>query len=330
MTRPTRKPTVVSTKEGAFRVRTPEKPIIIVGTGRCGSTMFQRVLARHKDVGWLSTFNEVFPSQLWLSIFSNLYGTPLPIRIKHLPFFPKPFEAYDFWKHYLPEFKRRDRPLTADDVPAEAIEPIRHAVREILRFQRRTRFLAKVTGWSRMPYFDRLFPDALFVHIRREHRAVISSKLQRGWHVTNAFGTDRWPWGEVRPEYERAWRELGGGPLLSAAVKAQLDLDDIAKGFEEFPDRSYELRYEDLISRPLDTLRAVTDFCELRWDADWEDEIRSIDFFDTRDNWKKHLSAEEGERVLEFFARVERGKSAPVGTALDTRKLAQSALGDRM
>jgi len=45
------------------------RPIIIVGTGRCGSTLLFRLLAMHPNVGWLSTFNEVFPTQLWLSRF---------------------------------------------------------------------------------------------------------------------------------------------------------------------------------------------------------------------------------------------------------------------
>src|SRR5688572_8637320 len=94
-----------------------DRPIIIMGTGRCGSTMLHRILALHPDVGWTSTFNEVLPRQPWLSAFSNLYRASwLGHRVKHLTCFPKPFEAYKFWEAYLPGFSRRDRPLTADDV----------------------------------------------------------------------------------------------------------------------------------------------------------------------------------------------------------------------
>ncbi|MQA75721.1 MAG: hypothetical protein GEU88_15500, partial [Solirubrobacterales bacterium] len=138
------------------------KPMIIVGTGRCGSTMLHRLLALHDDVGWLSTFNEVLPTQTWLSVFSRLYRAPLPARLKELKGFPKPFEAYRFWEHYLPGFSRRDRPQTADDVAADGIEPVRRATARIVTVQRRTRLLVKVTGWSRMAYFDRIYPDARF------------------------------------------------------------------------------------------------------------------------------------------------------------------------
>ena len=79
-----------------------QRPVIIVGTGRCGSTFLHRVMALHDELGWLSTFNETFPRQHWLSAFSRLYRTPLPDRIKLMKAFPKPFEAYRFWESYLP------------------------------------------------------------------------------------------------------------------------------------------------------------------------------------------------------------------------------------
>ncbi|MEJ7803733.1 MAG: sulfotransferase, partial [Candidatus Limnocylindria bacterium] len=65
-----------------------EQPLIIVGTGRCGSTMLHRLLARHEQVGCLSTWNETFPSQTWLSASSNLYRSPLPHRLKEWKGFP--------------------------------------------------------------------------------------------------------------------------------------------------------------------------------------------------------------------------------------------------
>ena len=37
------------------------KPIFIVGTGRCGSTAFHRLLGAHPQLMWLSGFAEEFP-----------------------------------------------------------------------------------------------------------------------------------------------------------------------------------------------------------------------------------------------------------------------------
>lgn len=284
-----------------------EKPIVVVGTGRCGSTMLHRLLALHESVGWLSTFNEVFPRLTWLSSFSNLYRWPaLGTSIKHLPFFPKPFEAYRFWEHHLPGFSRRDAPQTAEDVFEKGIGPVRHAVRKILRAQRRERFLVKVTGWSRIAYFDRIFPDARFVFLNREVRSVVSSWVQAGWlDVTSGLDTGTWQWGPVPPHYRQVWEELGGGPLLSAAVKIRMDLDDIRRNMELFPDRCYELQYEDLITHPEKELQALLQFCGLDWTDDFARVVTEHIFYNPAGKWRRHLSTEDAERVLQFFERAD-------------------------
>ena len=289
------------------------KPIIIVGTGRCGSTLFFRLLAMHPRLGWLSPFNEVLPGMPALSQFSNLYRVlGLGETVRHLPFFPKPFEAYRFWEHYLPGFSRRERPLEANDVPAESIGRVNAIAANILRHQGRSRLLVKVTGWSRMAYFDRLFPDAQFIWIEREHRAVLSSWVKAGWlDVTSSPESPQWQWGPVPEAYRQLWYELGGSPLLSAALKIQMDLDDIQKDFDKFPGRVLRVQFEELVSRPHEELRKVCDFADLDWNNTFEKAISSKEFYDPSDKWRKHLSDEEGEVVVEFFRRAEQIKMQP-------------------
>jgi hypothetical protein len=291
-----------------------DPPIIIVGTGRCGSTMLHRLLAQHESIGWTSTFNEVLPGQPWLSLFSNLYcARRLSENVRHLRYFPKPFEAYKFWEHYLPGFSRRDKPLSAEDVPEEGIAPARQAVANILKWQSKSRFLAKVTGWSRIEYFDRIFPGARFVFLDREPRAVISSWIQAGWlDVTSSPTSEDWQWGAVPASYLRIWDELGQGAILSAAVKVQLDLDDIHRNMQALPNRCYRLEYDDLIADPIGQLRALVAFCQEEWTKDFEQRMRAVEFRDTRNKWKKYLSPDEGERIQEFFRRVESASACPV------------------
>jgi hypothetical protein len=289
-----------------------DKPIIIVGTGRCGSTLLHRVLARHDDVGWLSTFNEVLPGQTWLSVFSTAYRWPLPARVRHLKGFPKPYEAYRFWEHYLPGFSRRDRPLTAEDVLPPAIPPVRRATERILAAQRKPRLLVKITGWSRIAYFDRIYPDAVFVWLKRDPRSVVSSWVQAGWlDVTSPPESERWQWGHVPAPYHDLWRELGGGPLLSVAVKMRLDLDDIAANMALFPNRGHELWYEDLVSQPEPTLRSLCRFCELDWTPGFQRVVRGLPIYDSSQRWRQHLSEEQGNRILEFFRKTDAMAKVP-------------------
>ena len=286
-------------------------PVIIVGTGRCGSTLLHRLLARHDQLGWLSTFNEVFPGQTWLSMASGLYRLPLPDRLRKARAFPKPFEAYRFWEHYLPGFSRRDLPPTAADVPEAGIAPVRLATTRILRFQRRPRLLAKVTGWARIAYFDRIYPDAFFVFLTRDPRSVVSSWIKAGWlDVTSPPDSPDWQWGEVPARDLTAWRELGGDRLLSAALKIRLDVDDIAANGALVPDRFRELSYEELIREPEPTMRRLCESCDLEWTPRFESVVRETEFFDSTQTWRKHLSEEDGERVLEFMRRTGPGAAS--------------------
>jgi len=282
------------------------RPIIVVGTGRCGSTLLHRLLARHPELGWLSTFNEVLPAHTWVSACSRLYRLPLPEWVRHARAFPKPFEAYRFWEHYLSGFSRRDRPHTAADVDSAGVEPVRRATGRVLRFQGRGRLLVKVTGWSRIAYFDRIYPDALFLSLRRDPRSVVSSWIKAGWlDVTSAPGTDGWEWGEVDPGLYELWRQLGGGPTLSAALKVRLDLDDIARNMELFPGRCHEIWYEDLIRSPDETLRDVCDFLGLDWSPTFRRVIERTDLYDSTDAWRKNLGEEQGALVVEFLRRAD-------------------------
>ena len=285
-----------------------QRPLIIVGTGRCGSTFLHRLLALHEELGWLSTFNETFPRQQWLSVFSRLYAAPLPGRLKEMRAFPKPFEAYRFWESYLPGFSRRREPAGpgGDRRGEDRAGP--RATRRILRFQGRDRLLVKVTGWARIAYFDRIYPDARFVFLQRDPRSVVSSWIKAGWlDVTSAPDTTSWQWGQVPEDYLAAWSDLGGGP-------AALDrAEDPAR-----PRRHRRQLGPAAGPRPRAHLRGA----DHRAGADAAGDLpvrraspgrrpshgpsSETEFFDSTKTWQKHLTDAEGDRVLEFMRRTDR------------------------
>ena len=187
------------------------------------------------------------------------------------------------------------------------IEPVRAATARILRYHGRDRLLVKVTGWARMAYFDRIYPDASFVFLQRDPRSVVSSWIKAGWlDVTSAPDTPDWQWGRVPEEYLAAWSDLGGGPQLSTALKIRLDLDDIAANSALLPGRVHELTYEDLITEPEPALRDLCSFAGLPWTPAFARTVAATEFYDSTRTWEKHLTAAEGDRVLEFISRTER------------------------
>ncbi len=295
-----------------------DRPIMVVCAGRSGSTLYYRVIARHPDVGFLSSWHQAVPRATWVAAFSRLYGRRPFDRIKHTSWFPKPFSPYRFWDRYLPGIARHDRPLVPSDVPVASIEPLRREVARILRLQGRTRFLMKVTGWARMAYFDRVFPGLRFIHLRRRPISIVASWLKAGWlNVTGEIGSEDWEWGRVPEEYMEIYRAMGGGPVLSAAVKTQLDIDDIRRNVELFPDRVYELDYEDMVKDPMPYFRETLRFCELEWSDGFERIVLEAGIRDFGDRWKQQIPADQASAILAFFDRVQSlGAAAPLAAAI--------------
>jgi hypothetical protein len=286
-------------------MRDLDSAVIICGTGRCGSTLLHRLLGHHEDLGWLSSAQELLPRLAWPAAMSRLYRPGVPERIRSSRPFPKPYETYEFWEARLPGFKRRDKPPNAAHVPSAAIERVRTAVARVLRYHGRRRLLVKVTGWSRIAYFDRIFPRARFLILDRDPRAVISSWMKAGWlDVTSAPGTPGWQWGPVPRPYLQLWRELGATPALSAAIKVQLDLDDIAANEARLPERCLRLSYERLTAFPEEVLMRALDFCALPPTRSLERGVASTSIRPAEERWRSHLGADDAEAIAEFFART--------------------------
>jgi hypothetical protein len=135
--------------------------------------------------------------------------------------------------------------------------------------------------------------------------SIVDSWLRAGWlNVTADIDSPDWEWGSVPEAYHQIWRQLGGGPLLSAAMKIQLDVDDIRRNVAQFPMRSHEIVYEDLVTDPQRCLREVLRFCDLEWTKSFEDLITPSEVRNYSNRWKEQRSAEDGKLLREFFARV--------------------------
>lgn len=127
--------------------------------------------------------------------------------------------------------------------PGSFADAVRLLYRTYADAQGKPRYGDKSPGYvTRMNLLLRLFPEARFVHIVRDPRAVALSLVE----MPEEWGTRTVPEGAAR------WRHrVGRGHR---------------EGMELGPERYHEVRYEDLVADPEAALRAVTEFLMLPWD----------------------------------------------------------------
>lgn len=124
----------------------------------------------------------------------------------------------------------------------------------------------------RIPFLDRIFPDALFIYLYRDPRQVLASMLE-AWE-SGGFRTYRelpgWsglPWSLLLTP---GWRELNGAPLgdiVAAQWQAttNLLLDDLEA---LAPARIAVAHYDALLADPMAEVRRLCEFSGFAWDRE--------------------------------------------------------------
>ncbi len=259
-----------------------DRPIFLLGPGRSGSTLLNNLVTHHRDVGYFVSWSSRYPSLPVLSLGAWLRSSWLEKQNRRIRFYPAPTEPYGLWSHCFPRFWKicgepcRDR---------EGMEKLRRLVSTHLRLQRRSRFLSKLTGPPMFEFLESIFPDARFVWVDRDPRAVCFSYfLRRRIDLPPEMSEDE------RTE-ER----------LRRAASRYLSLYELL----ESTDREYyTLRYESFIADPVSEMRRLLSFLELSPDrrllkltAEWP--IRG----DANRAWQEKLDRDQKQLLERILAR---------------------------
>lgn len=248
-----------------------DRPIIVVGAPRSGTTLVFNSFAARPDLAWFSQHLSRLPGWPSVTVLTRLASGGLRKSIDRSDRRRRwreklrvgPSEAYGVWERYCGERFLYDFLLDerADD---EQVRAVRELVAKLLRYQGRDRFATKITGPARIGYLTSIFPDARFLHVIRDGRAVVRSLLDvHFWGGTWREREPAWKGGLSEAELER-WRELGEPPLALAALQWRAIVRSARAEAERLaPDRYAELRYEDFVASPEDVLERMTEFCEL-------------------------------------------------------------------
>src|SRR5579872_155452 len=203
-----------------------DRPIFIIGTGRCGSTIFHDILSHHPRLAYLSSLCVKFPHQphfnRWAMHLLDVPGCERIVRRRC-----SPVEAWAFWEEHCRGFRRPSRDLLASDVRPHVKARLPGVLEQTVS-SRRSRLLVKLTGWPRAGFLAEIFPDALFVHILRDGRAVANSMLDTDFW--NGYqGPEQWRWGTLDRAQARAWEESGKSFVALAGLQWKI----LMKAFEK-------------------------------------------------------------------------------------------------
>jgi hypothetical protein len=227
--------------------------VFVIGTGRCGSTLIQELLCRHPEVGFLSNVEDrarFLPAAA--GRFNNeLYRRLPPSLTRKGRLRYAPSEGYRVLARSVsPMVTDSFRDLVAADAMPWVADPFRAFFTERARAQRKPVFVHKYTGWPRTGFVREVFPEARFINVTRDGRAVAASALRTSWWKGH-MGPEAWQWGPLPPAYAAEWEASGYSFPVLAAQSWKILMDAYAAARNLVPaDRWMDVRFEDMLADP--------------------------------------------------------------------------------
>lgn len=273
-----------------------EKPIIIFGTGRCGSTLLHKILSYHPDIMFLTKFAEMYPNNLKRNAFlvKVIRDSAISPILKESA---TTHEAYHFWNYHTGGgFAEPYRDLVASDLTDQhRLNLLKNLNATVTKD--RDRLLIKVTGWGRLGFLNKLFPDARFIHIVRDSRAVANSLLNVGFW-TGWYGPDRWRWGKLDPELHALWEKYDQSFLALAVIQWKMLVNSYCLSREVIDDNRFlQITYDDFCTNYETKLKTILDFCELERSPVFDEKRKHITVDNKDEKWKQHLTEEQQEML---------------------------------
>ena len=264
-----------------------KRPIIIFGTGRSGSTLFAQIMSCADEV--------VYPSQITSKLPRLLFLSRLYLRFSKTRIFGRLArrmirisEAYPFWNSICPEFVEPKEDMTEELAKALDIERIRGAM-EKLAIRSESRLLFKITGWPRMGFLREVFPDAIYVHVIRDGRAVSNSLIKSNFWDGH-LGPDKWRLGRLPEKQRTIYENSDKSQIALAGVYWNTLMERAMYDIEKYSPELLEIRYEELCREPIKFTREAFAFCGLKWDKRKVDELNSMNIRSMNAKWQKVLS----------------------------------------
>lgn len=270
-------------------------PIFIISSGRAGSTIFHRILCEHPEISWLTGLADRYPGRPEIQrAFMRAVDIPVAGSILSRIY---PEECYKFWEYLVPGFRRPCRDLRSNDVTDRNILRVKNTLNAIPT-KSRPRLSIKLTGWPRIGLLNEIYPDARFIHVIRDGRAVANSFLTVPWWM-GWSGPENWRSGPLSTEHQAEWEKYDRSFVALAAIQWKIYLEAYEASVKSLPsERLLEVRYEDLCKRKGEVFSSVIEFCGLEDSKRFSRRLDKFKLDSMDEKWRSDLKPHQ-QMILE-------------------------------
>ena len=278
----------------------PLPPVFIIGAGRSGTTLLYKMLCLHSDIAWISNYCNKFPKYLFLSFINRInhlfkskccsiwFSKNSNANVRHRNqlkrLFPAPVEGEIIYTLCgIPVF-----PDESWNINKKQKKRIISSFERIKFYQRARVFITKRTANNRrIAQLIKVFPNAKFIHIMRDGRAVAYSLLNVDWWDEHKV----WWWNQKTP---RQWKAEGNDPIEMASRNWVEEINVIQNGLKFASDEQIcEIRYEDLYIDYINVLEKIIRFIGLYRDDAWIETLKSLSIKNKNIIWKQKINKKE-------------------------------------
>lgn len=252
-----------------------DRPIFILAPARSGTTIFYNLFTRHKETAFPEHFADKYWNSPWKFKIIPLMVKQQIWRYKKRPL---PHEGR-FWRKYHPYSKYL---MEADVIPQEK-NYIYSIITAQLRAFNARRFVDRVHDFMlQIRFLNELFPDAFYIILKRDPRAVVSSQYKMMtdiWSKNGVGGGNNY--GRVIEKF------VNGGSLLETCINYYNHyVKTMEKDLILIEDRTRIIHYEDFVKNPRYELQKLYEFTDLPWYDELKNDIPEILELTTLDKWR--------------------------------------------
>jgi len=260
---------------------TIRKPIFILGSARSGTSILYQLLSSHPDLCWFSNITNLNPEHSRLAALNRF--TNIPIMKSFI--YPSEGERIYTYCGFLD-----DRKTTFNTMATTTSDKFNEILRRHLEASGKPRFINKRTAnTQRLDCLIHMFPDAYFIHIIRDGRAVVNSLLRVNWWEN----TPLWWRSNLTPSL---WQQNGNAPEKLCALHWKRNIEEIRHFKSQLSRRYVEIRYENFVHDPRETIQNLMNFCQLypsiKYISSLPESLPNMN-----NKWKEKLSSKQKKTI---------------------------------